>query len=62
MDFYIKTENLSIEKIEEIISKKYIYIFADIQCPHCGKNQSVISTKFLGGPCVKCGEMTIIND
>lgn len=34
------------------------WIYADITCPHCGKEQSVMNTQYLGGPCMQCGKKT----
>lgn len=35
------------------------WLYADIECPHCGKVQPVAATSYVGGPCVCCGELTI---
>ena len=42
----------------EDIQKGLHWIYADIECPHCGKLQAVSSTGYLGGPCVRCGHFT----
>lgn len=34
------------------------WIYADIECPHCGKLQAVANTSYLGGPCIRCGQLT----
>lgn len=40
------------------INRGIHWIYADIECPHCGKIQAVSSTGYLGGPCVRCGKPT----
>ena len=42
----------------EQIRKGHHWVNADITCPHCGKEQPVAMTGYLGGPCVKCGRLT----
>ena len=34
------------------------WIHTDVTCPHCGKEQPVAVTGYIGGPCVRCGELT----
>lgn len=34
------------------------YIYADVQCPHCAKEQPVAATGYVGGPCCGCGKLT----
>jgi len=34
------------------------WLYADIECPHCGKLQAVANTNYLGGPCIRCGKPT----
>lgn len=36
----------------------HLWLHADIECSHCGKNQPVAATHYVGGPCVRCGELT----
>ena len=38
------------------------WLYADIECQHCGKIQPVAATHYLGGPCVRCGEPTISHE
>lgn len=38
------------------------WIYMDVECPHCGKVQSVAATHYVGGPCVQCGELTGCHD
>ena len=33
-------------------------LYMDITCPHCGKEQSVAQTGYMGGPCCRCGKRT----
>lgn len=42
----------------EEIRKGYHWLHTDVECPHCGKNQPVAATGYLGGPCVQCGKLT----
>lgn len=34
------------------------WIYADVTCPNCGKEQPVAATGYIGGPCVQCGKRT----
>lgn len=34
------------------------WLHTDVECPHCGKVQPVPATRYLGGPCVVCGELS----
>lgn len=34
------------------------WLYTDVVCPHCEKIQSVSMTGYLGGPCIRCGELT----
>lgn len=40
------------------VDRGYMWVYADVECPHCGKVQSVAATSYVGGPCVQCGELT----
>lgn len=42
----------------EDIRNGEIYLYMDITCPHCGKEQSVAQTNYVGGPCCNCGRLT----
>lgn len=42
----------------EDIQKGLIWLYADVTCPSCGKEQSVANTGYVGGPCIRCGELT----
>lgn len=33
-------------------------LYMDVECPHCGKWQSVAQTGYMGGPCICCLEYT----
>ena len=35
-----------------------MWVYADVECPHCGKVQPVAATQYVGGPCVQCGQLT----
>jgi ribosomal protein S27E len=32
--------------------------YIDVTCPHCGKEQTVAQTGYIGGPCCRCGGYT----
>ena len=34
------------------------WLYADVTCQNCGKVQPVAATSYVGGPCVRCGELT----
>jgi len=34
------------------------FLWMDVTCPNCEKEQSVASTGYVGGPCVRCGKRT----
>ena len=34
------------------------WVYTDVTCPHCGKEQPVAATRYVGGRCVRCGELT----
>jgi ribosomal protein S27E len=40
------------------IRRGFLWLSADVECPHCGHVQSVASTGYQGGPCVWCGKLT----
>ena len=40
------------------INRKIMWLYADVKCPHCGKEQSVAQTGSVGGPCILCGRRT----
>jgi DNA-directed RNA polymerase subunit RPC12/RpoP len=40
------------------IKRSVHWLYADIECPHCGKLQAVANTSYLGGPCIRCGKPT----
>lgn len=42
----------------EEIRRGMHWVHADIECPHCGFNQPVTMTNYLGGPCYRCGQLT----
>lgn len=33
-------------------------LWMDVECPHCGKEQSLARTGYIGGPCCRCGMRT----
>ena len=33
-------------------------LWMDVECPHCGKEQSLAQTGYVGGPCCRCGIRT----
>ena len=33
-------------------------LWMDVECPHCGKEQSLAQTNYVGGPCCRCGIRT----
>ena len=43
---------------ESDIRNGTMWLYADVVCPSCGKNQSVASTGYVGGPCISCGKKT----
>lgn len=40
------------------LTKGHHWLYTDIECPHCGYNQAVANTQYVGGPCMRCGELT----
>lgn len=34
------------------------WVYADVKCPNCGKEQPVAGTGYIGGPCCACGGLT----
>ena len=34
------------------------WLYADVTCPHCDKEQPVAATGGIGGPCCRCGKRT----
>lgn len=40
------------------IMRGFLWLEADVTCPRCGKEQSVANTGYVGGPCVRCHELT----
>jgi hypothetical protein len=40
------------------INRGLHWIYTDIVCPHCGKEQSIPATHYLGGSCHFCGKNT----
>ena len=42
----------------EEIQRGEQWLYTDITCPHCDKIQSLCATGYVGGPCIKCGELT----
>jgi ribosomal protein L37AE/L43A len=40
------------------IKKGVMWLYADVKCPACGKEQSVANTGYVGGPCMRCGART----
>lgn len=52
--FYPPDEGFTAEEVRRNLH----WIYADIECPHCGYNQAVANTQYLGGPCMKCGKLT----
>lgn len=42
----------------EEVRRGDIYLYCDVTCPHCGKEQPALAGGHLGGPCVKCGKAT----
>lgn len=42
----------------EEIKRGVHWLYADIECPHCRKLQTVANTGYLGGPCICCGKLT----
>jgi ribosomal protein S27E len=43
---------------KEEIDRGLHTLYQDVECPFCQKLQTVASTGFLGGPCVRCGKRT----
>jgi predicted RNA-binding Zn-ribbon protein involved in translation (DUF1610 family) len=43
----------------EEIEAGHHWVTTDITCPHCGKEQTIPATGYVGGPCVRCGKKTI---
>jgi len=46
------------EMTKQAVKDGSVWLYADIQCPHCEKIQSVAQTGFLGGPCMRCEKPT----
>ena len=44
--------------LEEVKQGDYT-LYMDIICYSCGKEQSVASTGYIGGPCIRCGKNTL---
>ena len=40
------------------VRKGRMWLYADVECGHCGKVQPVAATQYVGGPCVQCHELT----
>lgn len=55
--FSPKITELSTKEVE----KGHTWLYTDVTCPHCGKEQPVAMTRYVGGPCIRCGELTAIN-
>lgn len=57
LNFYPKSngEGFSGEEIKRGVH----WLYADIECPHCKKLQSVANTGYVGGACIRCGKQTI---
>jgi len=49
--FYPPDEGFSADEIKRGLH----WVYADVECPHCGKVQPVAATTYVGGPCVQCG-------
>jgi len=54
LKIYSKDEGFTAEEIKRGLH----WVYADITCPHCNKEQSVMNTQYLGGPCCRCGKKT----
>lgn len=54
VDFYPKPEGFTAKEVKD----GHIWIYADVECPNCGKIQPVAATHYVGGPCVSCGSLT----
>ena len=54
MKFWFMPRNYT----EAEVRHGHLWLYADVECPHCGKNQPVAATHYVGGPCVRCGELT----
>jgi len=54
LKIYSKEDGFTADEIKRGIH----WVYADITCPYCGKEQSVMMTQYLGGPCCRCGEKT----
>jgi hypothetical protein len=54
--FYPKPDGSGYSTME--IRRGYHWLYADITCPHCDKEQPVAATGYVGGPCVRCGKPT----
>lgn len=43
---------------EQEIRSGHIWLYADVKCEECGKEQSLASVGGHGGKCIKCGGRT----
>lgn len=41
------------------IERGLVWAYVDVTCQHCGKEQPVMATGHVGGPCVRCGKATL---
>jgi ribosomal protein S27E len=42
----------------DMVKRGEHWLYADVTCPACGKEQAVVATGYVGGPCVGCGART----
>lgn len=50
----LSKEGFTVDEIQRGIHA----LWMDVTCPHCGKEQAVAQTGFIGGPCCRCGGRT----
>lgn len=43
--------------VEEIERGEHT-LWIDVECPHCGKEQTLAQTDYIGGLCCRCGMRT----
>jgi len=43
----------------EQVKRGETWLYTDVTCGHCGKEQPVAATGYVGGPCIRCGRDTI---
>ena len=60
LQFFPKTNGNESERgyTADEIRRGIHFLYADVECPHCAKEQPVAATQYLGGPCVRCGKLT----